>query len=115
MGLANHTVLIGKDGKEYAIDDSAAPIRDDRGNVIGAVLIFRDITERRREEKALRDSEAQFRQIAESMPQIVFTARPDGYIDYYNQKWYDYTGFERTASAIRVGSRSCTPTMCGEA
>lgn len=99
VGLANHTVLIGKDGTEYAIDDSAAPIRDDRGHVIGAVLIFRDITQRRREDKALRESETQFRQIAESMPQIVFTAHPDGSIDYYNQKWYDYTGFERNSPA----------------
>ena len=41
----------------------------------------------------LRGSERRFRQLADTMPQIVWAARPDGYIDYYNQRWYEYTGF----------------------
>ncbi len=53
VGLANHTVLIARDGVERAIDDSAAPIRDGHGRVIGVVLIFRDFSERRRSEVAL--------------------------------------------------------------
>ena len=48
-GLANHTLLINKDGEERLIDDSAAPIRNRDGHVIGCVLVFRDVTERRRE------------------------------------------------------------------
>ena len=56
VGLANHTVLVARDGTERAIDDSAAPIRDDLGNVIGVVLIFRDITEKRRDEESVRQS-----------------------------------------------------------
>jgi len=40
-------------------------------------------------------SEARFRQLADTMPQIVWTARPDGYVDYYNERWYEYTGFRR--------------------
>ncbi len=52
VGLANHTVLIAKDGTERVIDDSASPIRDDEGVVSGVVLIFRDVTERRRAEEA---------------------------------------------------------------
>jgi len=55
VGLANHTVLIRKDGTEIAIDDSGAPIRDDDGKVTGAVLVFRDITERRRAEAERED------------------------------------------------------------
>jgi PAS domain S-box-containing protein len=51
VGLANHTVLIRKDGAECPIDDSAAPIRDEAGNVSGCVLIFRDVTEQRRVER----------------------------------------------------------------
>lgn len=47
VGLANHTTLITRQGAEYNIDDSAAPIRDAQGAVLGVVLIFRDITERR--------------------------------------------------------------------
>jgi PAS domain S-box-containing protein len=47
VGLANHTVLIKKDGTEAPIDDSAAPIRDEQGHVSGCVLIFRDVTAQR--------------------------------------------------------------------
>jgi PAS domain S-box-containing protein len=53
VGLANHSILIAKDGTETPIDDSAAPIRDDRGNITGVVLVFRDIVERRQVEEAL--------------------------------------------------------------
>lgn len=51
VGLANHTVLLGKDGVERPIDDSGAPIKDARGSVVGVVLVFRDITERKLEER----------------------------------------------------------------
>lgn len=50
VGLANHTVLIGRHGREVAIDDSGAPIFDDQGELVGVVLVFRDVTEHRREE-----------------------------------------------------------------
>lgn len=59
VGLANHTVLVARDGTPRPIDDSAAPIRDSAGKLIGVVLIFRDVTEHRRAERALRASEAQ--------------------------------------------------------
>jgi len=48
VGLANHTVLRRRDGSQVPIDDSAAPIRDERGEVSGCVLIFRDVTQQRR-------------------------------------------------------------------
>ena len=51
VGLANHTLLLRRDGTEIAIDDSAAPIRDVHGELVGVVLVFRDVTERRREEQ----------------------------------------------------------------
>ena len=51
IGLANHTVLIARDGREIAIDDSGAPIQDASGTTVGSVLIFRDITERREDER----------------------------------------------------------------
>ena len=47
VGLANHTVLISKDGKERYLADSGAPIKDNAGNIRGVVLVFRDITEKR--------------------------------------------------------------------
>ena len=56
VGLANHTLLIAKDGTERPIDDSAAPIRNASGSVAGVVLVFRDVTERRRQESLTQDS-----------------------------------------------------------
>jgi PAS domain S-box-containing protein len=53
VGLANHTALLSRDGREYVIDDSAAPIRGESGEVRGIVLVFRDVTEARRAEAAL--------------------------------------------------------------
>jgi PAS domain S-box-containing protein len=57
VGLANHTFLVAKDGTEICIDDSGAPIRDSTGKMIGIVLVFRDITERRMSEGALMRAE----------------------------------------------------------
>jgi PAS domain S-box-containing protein len=53
VGLGNHTALISREGKEYIIDDSAAPIRAEHGEIHGIVLVFRDVTEARRSEAAL--------------------------------------------------------------
>jgi PAS domain S-box-containing protein len=50
-GLANHTLLLSKDGREIPIDDSAAPIRTADGRVLGAVIVFRDVSERRKAER----------------------------------------------------------------
>jgi PAS domain S-box-containing protein len=57
VGLANHTFLVSKNGAEICIDDSGAPIRDSAGKMIGVVLVFRDITDRRMSEGALMRAE----------------------------------------------------------
>jgi len=68
-GLANHTVLIAKDGTERPIDDSAAPIRDEAGTVAGVVLVFRDVSERHhaeaRQQQLLEAVEAERGRLAE--------------------------------------------------
>jgi PAS domain S-box-containing protein len=56
VGLANHTLLVAKDGTEHPIDDSAAPIRDGHDQIAGVVLVFRDVSERCRQEQALQDA-----------------------------------------------------------
>jgi PAS domain S-box-containing protein len=65
VGLANHTVLISADGKEYQIADSAAPIRDSSGMIIGVVLVFRDVSDEYLLEAALRSSESELRKAQE--------------------------------------------------
>ncbi|MEI6422903.1 MAG: PAS domain S-box protein, partial [Lentisphaerota bacterium] len=68
--LSNHTILIARDGSERVIDDSCAPIRNSAGHVVGAVLVFRDVTERRQAEKTLEVNEEQLK--------IMFNEAPIG-------------------------------------
>ncbi len=65
-GLANHTVLLAKEGTERPIADSAAPIRDEQGAITGVVLVFRDQTEERAAQKALMVSESRYRRLFET-------------------------------------------------
>ena len=87
--------VVHEDGRLVKLLEYAAPLFDEQGQPIGSVGAFLDITARKQAEDALRESEARFRQLADSMPQIVWTAKPDGYLDYYNERWYEFTGFER--------------------
>jgi PAS domain S-box-containing protein len=58
----------------------------------GVVCYFYDLSERQQFEAALRDSEERFRQLADAMPQIVWVTRADGYHEYFNRRWYEFTG-----------------------
>ncbi len=89
------TIRKRKDGSLLDISLTISPVKDKQGNIIGVSKIARDITERKRSEAALLASEARFRQLADAMPQIVWTARSDGAPDYYNERWYEFTGFDR--------------------
>ena len=57
VGLANHTVLLAHDGQEYQVADSAAPIRNAAGDIVGVVLVFSDVTEKYAMEQAIRENE----------------------------------------------------------
>lgn len=92
------TVRCRKDGTLFEISLTISPVLDSQGRIVGASKIARDISERKRIEAELLASEARFRQLADAMPQIVWTARPDGQVDYYNERWYEFTGFVREAS-----------------
>jgi hypothetical protein len=71
VGLENHTLLITKNGTEIPIDDSAAPIKNDAGNILGAVLIFHDITEQQQVKAFLeRTNEELEARVAENTAQL---------------------------------------------
>src|SRR6266446_8681742 len=72
VGLADHTILLSKDGKEFDIEDSAAPILTDAGEGFGVVLVFRDITERKRAEETLRQSQERYHLLFDSIPHPVW-------------------------------------------
>jgi PAS domain S-box-containing protein len=71
VALANHTALVARDGREVPIEDSAAPIKDRAGKVAGVVLVFHDVTEKRRAVEALRESETKYRTLFENMAEEV--------------------------------------------
>jgi PAS domain S-box-containing protein len=77
VGLANHTLLISRDGVERPIDDSAAPIRNAQGRTVGVVLVFRDITGRRESEEQLRSLNRELRQTNQDLQQFSYAASHD--------------------------------------
>lgn len=72
VGLANHTLLISKNGNEIPIADSGAPIKNEKGEITGVVLVFRDQTEERKYQDKIAHSEAQFRELIESTNSITW-------------------------------------------
>jgi PAS domain S-box-containing protein len=95
VGLANHTVLIGRDGTEHPIDDSAAPILDERGEIVGCVLVFRDVGERRLADHAVRRSERELSDFFDTAAIGLHLAGPDGVIIRVNQHELDLLGYSR--------------------
>ena len=74
------------------------PILNPAGEVEAVAGTTHDVTERKRFEEELRDSEQRFRTITNAMPQMVWTAQPDGTIDYHNAQFYDFVGLEAGAA-----------------
>jgi PAS domain S-box-containing protein len=86
------------DGVYLYFSVRAVPVLDDDETIREWAGIHTDITERKRTEQTLRDGGRQFRELADSMPQIVWAAGPDGHFDYYNRRWYQFTGRPEGAS-----------------
>lgn len=84
VGLANHTILTGRDGREVHIDDSAAPIRAEDGSLLGIVLVFRDIDERRAAERERDALAARLNQVLDDTNDSIFTIDRSWVITYMN-------------------------------
>ena len=79
-------------GERRTIVLHAEPIRDAIRNVVGSVMAQMDITAQVKMEAAMRESEAKFKTIANAMPQMVWSTLPNGFHDYFNRQWYEFTG-----------------------
>jgi PAS domain S-box-containing protein len=102
LALANSTALMTRDGREMPIEDSAAPILDAAGNVAGVVLVFHDVTEKRRAQQALQESEKRFRTLAEVLPEIVWVTDAEGKATYVNPIYRQYAGAELDTAEDRA-------------
>lgn len=101
VGLANHTVLVARDGSHCPIDDSAAPIRDVDGNIAGVVLVFRDVTEARKSERDARFLAS----IVETSDDAIVTKDINGIITSWNssaERIFGYTAEEAVGKPVAM-------------
>ncbi|MBK7632399.1 MAG: PAS domain S-box protein [Ignavibacteriales bacterium] len=97
VGLANHTILISKNGKKIPIADSGSPIRNDENKIIGVVLVFRDQTKEREKEKALFESNEKFSKIfLHSSDSISLTHLSTGKLTEINGGFEKIFGYSRS-------------------
>jgi PAS domain S-box-containing protein len=101
VGLANHSILIARDGTERPVDDSAAPMLDGSGGPVGVVLVFRDVTERRRADEA----QARLAAIIESSQDAIISKTLDGVIRTWNsgaERLFGYKAEEAVGRSITL-------------
>ena len=83
---------LGKPGRARWVEATARPILDPDGGVVEVMLIHEDVTDRRAAEKQLQASELRLKQLANTIPQLAWIADAQGSIEWYNDRWYEYTG-----------------------
>jgi len=100
VGLSNHTVLVTKSGSEFPIDDSAAPIRNNSGEIIGVVLIFRDVTERREAERQIADRDWRYRMMSDASNDIIWDWDLQKNQITWNESLRSQFGFDTVESSV---------------
>lgn len=82
----------GESGETVYFDISYSPVRNEYGTIEGVMCLVRETTDRVLRDQMLRASEKRFHAMADSIDQMIWSTQPDGYHDYYNKRWYEYTG-----------------------
>ncbi|WP_303701451.1 PhnD/SsuA/transferrin family substrate-binding protein [Flexistipes sinusarabici] len=95
IGLANHTLLVSKDGNEYQIADSAAPIKNKDGEITGVVMVFRDVTEEYNMREALKESREKYKTLYDNAPLSYQSLDEKGYIIDVNPAWLRTFGYSK--------------------
>lgn len=92
IGLANHTILKSNDGNEYQISDSAAPIKNKEGEIIGVILVFSDVTEKYEAQKLIHDDKVRYSSLLENLETGIVVHAPDTSIIRSNPKACEILG-----------------------
>ncbi len=93
--LGNHTVLVSKTGKEFQISDTAAPIKNESGEIVGVVLVFSDITEKYAIMDALKKSEAQFKRLVSNIKDLICEIDDEGRYTYISDNYFEVLGYHK--------------------
>ena len=93
--LKNHATLLSREGKEIPIDESASPIKDELGNTVGVVLVFKDVSERKRVQEALKTSQDYAQSIVESSMDMVIAVDLERHIIEFNKAAEKAFGYKK--------------------
>jgi diguanylate cyclase (GGDEF)-like protein/PAS domain S-box-containing protein len=109
VGLANHTVLLAKDGHEYQIADSAAPIRNAAGATVGVVLVFSDVTQKYAAQEEIEESHERYRALSEAAFEAIFISEKGVCLE-QNSRAEQIFGYTLTQAIGRMGTEWIAPT-----
>jgi PAS domain S-box-containing protein len=115
--MSGEELFVAPDGSFYPVAFTASPVNDDEGHPIGTVIEARGIAEEKARDAALRESEQQFRLMADAVPQIVWLTDASGRVEFFNKQWFDYVGSAEPpstaadVSALHIHPDDQAPTM----
>jgi PAS domain S-box-containing protein len=101
--------IVLSDGTVRQLISFATPLRDEQNQIRGTIGAFLDITERNQAAATIQASQQRYRELAEAMPQMVWTADATGAVNYLNQRWYEYTGLSEAQSMGLAGIMAVYP------